>query len=267
MSILVSGSGAVVPDSDLDFRVVEDFSGVVVWNGANVTPTQLIQGGRHSPEASILGGTAGGTLAGGAQVAGRRILQGSSAAGVVFRRGSTAAAFSFPLSQDFSGPNGYSGLALGRRLRSYLYQVAIRLTAQAAASIWEMSLAETDSGIAISGTRPGPAWVCRQAVSGGRWIAQYRPLNGGALQTLGDSGIAPTAWHVPAIRYVEGASPRIEWLMDGVVMFSVGGFVNMPTYPGGGLIEPGWTAMYGWAAGVGSIAQMGPALNESRFIG
>jgi len=268
MGLIATGGGFVDPDADLDFRVTEDFSGTGVWAGANVTPSQQISGGRHSPEISIFGGTSGGTLAGGAQVAGRRILQGSSAAGVVFRRGSTSAAFAFPLSQDFAAPNGYSGLALGRRFRSYLYQVASRITVQAAGGIWEVSLAESDVGIAISGTRPGPAWVCRQAVSGGRWIAQYRPLNGGAIQTLGDSGVSPlNNWAVPAIKYTEGANPRIEWLMNGVPLFSVGGFVNMPTYPGGGLLEPGWTAMYGWAAGAGSIAQMGPALCEARFVG
>lgn len=267
MGVEIFGSGfGVNPDQDLDVRIVEDFSGTMIWNGANTTPDQLKFGGRQDGTHNILGNTSGGILAGGAQVAGRRILQGSSAAGVVFRRGSTAAAFSFPLSQDFSAPNGYGGLALGRRFRSYLYQVAIRLTAQAAGSVWEMSLAESDTLIDIGGTRPGPAWVCRQAVSGGRWIVRYRPVNGGAITTLADSGIAPTGWHVPGIRYVEGPSPRIEWLMDGAVVTSVAGFANMPTYPGGGLIEPGWTAAYGWAAGVGSIAQMGPALNESRYL-
>jgi len=228
----------------------------------------LVQGARHAPDLTILGGQGGGILAGGQLLAGRRIMQGSSAAGVVFRRGSTSAAFAFPLSQGFAAPDGYLGLALGRRLRSYLYQVANRITVQAVNSIWEMSLAESDVGIAISGTRPGPAWVCRQNTSGGRWLAQYRPLNGGALTTLADSGISPlNNWAVPGIKYYEGATPRIEWLMNGVVVASVGGAVNMPVYPGGGLQEPGWTAMYGWAAGVGSVAQMGPALNESRYIG
>ena len=270
MGLVVGISGNLDPDADLDCRVVEDFSGTNPWTGANATPRQQNFGARYEGvnNLTILGGTAGGTLAGGAQVAGRRILQGSSAAGVVFRRGSVAGTFSFPLSQDFAAPNGYSGLALGRRFRSYLYQCAQRLTVLAAGSIWEMSLAETDAGIAISGTRPGAAWAVRQGVSGNRWIAQYRPLNGGAISTLVDSGVNPlNNWTVPAIRYVEGPTPRIEWLMNGVILASVGGFVNMPTYPGGGLLEPGWTAMYGWSAGAGSVAQMGPALNESRFVG
>lgn len=267
MGVEIYGGGQFNPDADLDVRIQEDFSGTMVWNGVNTTPDQLKSGSRQDGTHSILGGTGGGTLAGGAQVAGRRILQGSSAAGVVFRRGSTAAAFAFPLSQDFSPPNGYAGLALGRRFRSYLYQVACRLTAQAVGSVWEVSLAESDSGIDIGATRPGPAWVCRQASNGGRWIVRYRPVNGGAITTLADSGISPlNSWNVPGIRYVEGLTPRIEWLMNGVIVHAVAGFANMPTYPGGGLTEPGWTAMYGWAAGVGSIAQMGPALCESRFL-
>ena len=109
MGVEIYGGGQFNPDADLDVRIQEDFSGTMVWNGVNTTPDQIKSGSRQDGTHSILGGTGGGTLAGGAQVAGRRILQGSSAAGVVFRRGSTAAAFAFPLSQDFSPPNGYAG--------------------------------------------------------------------------------------------------------------------------------------------------------------
>jgi hypothetical protein len=254
-------------DPGLVLRVREDFYGTSPWTGVNATPGQLLEGLRNSQvnTPQLLNGTSGGTLAGGAQVDGRRILQGSSNGGAVaFRRGGNC---TFPLSATYGNLGQFYGRNGNRRFRSYLFAVTMRLTAQAGGGRGECSLSDADNGITINaGARNGAGWVFDTAVFAGRLTPAYRQ-NGGALSTPIDTGVSMlNTWTSLGMRYVEGLVPRIEWLLNGAVARTVSGDVNMPVFAGGATLEPGWLPMYGWSQHVGSIMQMLEAVYEVREV-
>jgi hypothetical protein len=253
------------PDVNLYIRVIEDFFGIAPWGAANTTPQQHVFGPVLSglgTNLSMLQNTGGGTCCGGQEVDGRRIMQMTSAAGYTFRRGGEC---SMPLSQTFQTAGALVGINTNRRPRRYLFSVAARRTVAGTAR-WNMAMTETDGGL-VNLTRPGIGWVSDAAVNGGNWTPASRRLNGGALVLGADTGISPAAFHLLGLRYTEGLTPRIEWLLDGVPRQLIEGDANMLVYPGGGTQLPGWIPEYGQTGPAGQIFQMGPALYEVHYIG
>lgn len=93
------------------------------------------------------------------------------------------------------------------------------------------------TSMGLGGTAAGAWWQSDPAVNAGRWFPRLRLVNAGAITDGPDSGVSPADWHALGMRMVEGATPRIEWLLDGVPRFSVAGDANLPeliaALPGG----------------------------------
>lgn len=166
--------------------------------------------------------------------AGRSLISTVSLAGTQHGRAPTAASTTgvkIPLGQRFGGAAGVLPIPFYRPLRRYTLRVPVRITALA-------------GGAAFVGCSDGAAgelaglpfscaygWVADPTLNGGRWTARFRQVAGGAITTVGDSGILSGAvtWREVGLRYTEGATPTVEWLMDGVPVFQVAGDANMGT--------------------------------------
>ncbi len=117
----------------------------------------------------------------------------------------------------------------------------------------------SDTPFGVGGVNPFAGWSHRSGTNGGRWLPRYRLASGGAIVDGPDSGIAPAAWHQTTILYTPGLTPRLEWLIDGNVKFSLIGDAQLPNPIAGAFkMYPGRNM----GAGVGTTIQA----IESRFI-
>ena len=90
---------------------------------------------------------------------------------------------------------------------------------------------QSNAGLTAGGTTaPGCAWVSNPAVAGGALSAQYRLVNAGAVTVAFQSAIVPPTadWVKLGLRYTEGPTPTIEWLIDDAPVAVLSGQANMP---------------------------------------
>lgn len=194
-------------------------------------------------------------------VGGRLVVQQASGAAALSRYGNAVDDIAVPVEQLFNDPALPS---INRTLRSYTLFVPVRVTVVGTA-VHNIGLAMNANGLTGGATQPAALWSSDPAVNAGRWLARYRQVNAGAITDGADSGVTTAGWHVLGIRYVEGLTPRIEWLLDGVVQRTVSGDGNMPTFPGG-INYPGMCPQIGLSTPAGTTVQWGAASFEVREL-
>lgn len=266
MSAIASGSRPATPNADanLYIRIEEIFFANDLWPGGNQPPAQRYTGpdvvdSANRPFMLNNNGLAGPAFTGVA-ANGRRLVQHVSQAGFQFRRGGGA---SFPLSQEFQTV----GALVQRVMKVYYWEIDAIAIVQGGAATWAMCLEDSDGGFRAVGTRPGVGWVCDPAINAGRFTPMSRVINGAAMTVGPDSGVSPLgAWRRLALRYVEGAQQRLEFLIDGVIRHTLVGDANVALVnPGGATQYPHWTPSLNTSAGVGTTFQYGPSLYEVRY--
>jgi len=268
MSISATGAKVGTPASEsLVLRIEETFYSLIQQSGVNVPPRQIatgkwanLQGFGNPP--TFLGNQ---TVPAGTTtpvVAGRLVVQFVSGAAALVRQENTTNGISFPLEQLFT-----SAIAppLNRLTRTYTFLVPVRITVAGTARV-QVGLGGGTQMLDFIGTPPAAMWVSDPAVNAGRWLPRYRQTAAGAIVNGADSGIVASAWHLLGIRYVENATPRIEFSLDSLVRHTVSGDANMPpTFPAG-TFYPGFVPSYGVFTPAGTTVQFGAASLEVRDV-
>jgi len=167
--------------------------------------------------------------------AGRSVINTVSLAGTQHGRAPTSASaqgVKIPLGQRFGA--GAMPVTFFRPLRSYTLRVPVRLAAIAGGAAFVGCSDGAAGELAGLPFSVAYGWVADPTINGGRYTARFRQVAGGAIVTLGDSGILGNAvtWHELGLRYTEGVVPTVEWLMDNVPVFQVQGDAFMGTVTG-----------------------------------
>jgi len=180
------------------------------------------------------------------------VVYTSGAARIVMVGGN--ATFKMPLPQRFQDANSIPEAML-RPYRRYTWTVPARITVDGTAVV-EAGMVTSNGMLTLLAADPGAIW---SSTAGGNWLPRYRRVAAGAIVDGPSSGIDPTPWHLLGIRYTEGLTPRIEWLIDGATLHTVSGDANMPVYP---------SATVGFYPGIGVGTPAGTTLQRSmaRFV-
>lgn len=132
------------------------------------------------------------------------------------------------LGMRFAG-TGDPNYALIRPPRRYTWAIPVQATVRGAAPTIDCGLCPTNGLLTTLGTDPGVFWASDPAINAGRWTARYRLTGGGGITTAVDSGVLLDAtFHVLGFRYTEGAVPKVEFLLDGVALFTLSGQAALP---------------------------------------
>lgn len=155
---------------------------------------------------------------------GRILLRYVSAAARVVRVGG-ATSFKFPMAQRFNDANSVPETML-RPFRRYTYAVPVRITVAGAPAV-EIGVATSNGGLTFLGN--DPAFVFSSS-GGANWLPRSRRVTAGGITDGPISSAAVAAWHLLGIRYTEGLTPRIEWMIDGATVHFIQGDAQMPVY-------------------------------------
>jgi len=263
-----SGSRVQVnADANLVVRVEEFFYSYKQASAANTQASQLAKGQVNIGGAlpSIFGNNtdpAGSTLV---EVAGRHILSIPSGAAIAARHSNVGDVAAIPVNQLFQDANSIPIPLLGRPLRQYLLTVPVRRTV-AGTAIFNFGLGISTNMLSLGGASPAAVWSSDPAVNAGRFLPRSRRVNAGAVTDGPDSQVTPTGWHLLGMRYTEGVTPLLEWLLDGVPMHLISGDAAMLVFPGG-VNPPGFEPGYGLSTPAGSTWQFGTGVFEVKNIG
>lgn len=136
--------------------------------------------------------------------------------------------FGASLGMRFAG-TGDPNYELVRPPRRFTWAIPVQATVRGAAPTVDCGLCPSNGLLTTLGTDPGAFWASDPAINGGRWTARYRLTGGGGIATAVDSGVQLDAtFHVLGFRYTEGALPKLEWLLDGVTLFTLSGQAALP---------------------------------------
>jgi hypothetical protein len=220
-----SGTPALVGGTLLD--VVEGFDG---FDGSAKTSSgqveyQSYNGAGWGLHVSILPNINGVINVVNNAATGRVLLEFPSAAARVTRVGG-ATSFSMPAAQRFQDAVSIPEAML-RPFRRYTFTVPVRVTVDGAAAV-EIGLASSNGGLTFLGLDPAFVWSATGA--GSAWLPRSRRVTGGGITDGPSSGVLRTGWHLLGIRYTEGLTPRIEFLLDGATRHTISGDANMPVY-------------------------------------
>lgn len=255
------GSGRQDPNANRVVVIEEMFSSFQQYTGANSPAAQIVLGqflkASGSPP-SIFGNQ---TVPAGATfplVAGRGVMQLVSGAANLTRVDNVGDRASIPIEQLFSGVDALSTVILQNRpFRRYTLTMPARRTVGPGTARVEFGIVTSANLLTFGGTPPGMAWSSDPAVNAGRWLPRYRQVNAGGLTDGADSAVVPTEWHTLGVRYTEGPSPTLEWLIDQAIYRTLSGDANMPTFPGG-VNPPGFVPGMGLTSPAGATWQFGP---------
>jgi hypothetical protein len=158
---------------------------------------------------------------------------------------------------------GAPSLASLRPLRRYTWRVSVRATTRGTA-VFECGAVQSNGLLTFLGTDSGAVWSSDPATNGGRFTPRYRLAAAGAVSDGTDSGIDfDSTFRELAIRFTEGATPLLEWLIDDEPLFSLSGLANMPASSASN--QHGLA--YGWNTPVGSVSESGAARFTVEDIG
>jgi len=266
-----SGSRVSVnADANVVVRVEEYFYSFKQASAANTQASQTTRGGIVNIGGalpSIFGNNtnpAGSTLV---EVAGRHVLNIPSAAAVSARFNNVGDVATIPIAQEFGTAGAIFPSIYGRPLRQYTVTVPCRRTV-AGTAVLEFGIGVATGMITLGGSvQPGVVWSSDPAVNAGRWLPRTRRVNAGAIVNGPDSQVDPTnLWVLLGMRYTEGVTPLIEWLLNGVPMHTISGDAAMPDFPGG-INSPGFCPGYSLGTPAGSTWQFGGGVFEVKNIG
>lgn len=189
---------------------------------------------------------------------GRFLLDYVSAAARVTRLGASTGP-KVPLEVRWSDAQSLP-IPFQRPLRSYTLLVPVR-SAVAGTSAIEIGWCVNNGGLTFLGTPEGVVWSSDPAVNAGAWLPRIRRVAAGAIVNGPNSGVIPTAatWNEVGLRYTEGPTPTIEWLLDGTPRHVVSGDAAMPVLAA---ITSPFVPFAGINAPAGRTLTQGPA----RFI-
>lgn len=116
-----------------------------------------------------------------------------------------------------------------RPLRRYSAEYELRWTVRGTA-VLEVGAVLSNGMLSFLGTDPAFVLSSDPAVNGGRFTARVRVLPAGAITTLNDTGISPSAttWVRFGCRYTEGLTPLLELLIAGNVVAQREGLAQLP---------------------------------------
>lgn len=268
--MIASGSRVSVnPDVNLVIRVEEFFYSFKQASAANTQASQLarLQANIGGALPSIFGNNvnpAGSTLV---EVAGRHVLQIPSAAAISPRLSNVGDVAAIPINQEFGTAGAIFPALLGRPLRQYTLTVPCRRTVVGTA-VLEFGIGVANGMISLGGSvQPGVVWSSDPAVNAGRLLPRTRRVNAGAIVNGPDSQVDPTnTWVLLGMRYTEGVTPLVEWLLNGTPMHSISGDAAMCDFPGG-INPPGFVPGYCVGTPAGTTWQFGTGVLEVRNIG
>ncbi len=167
--------------------------------------------------------------------------------------------FSIPTGRKLTGvPTTGPTLTDTRPLRRYTVSLPLHASVRGTAIV-EFGMAATNGVLTNLGTTQAAVWSSDTARNAGRWEPRLRTVSGGAIVNGPDSGILlDTTFHTLGLRFTEGATPLLEWLIDGVPKHSVQGDANMP--------ESDLTHNMFAAAGLSAVAGTTVEMDGCRFI-
>ena len=229
MSLSVSGAGVKNPNAGILVDMWEAWSG---FNAGTSTTPQSDQRGSNFPAGasgtivtSIFSAVSGVLALNWYANPGLWLLDYVSAAARVVRHGTN---IQMPMGTRFSDAESLP-IAYMRPLRRYTLSIPVRSAVAGTAAI-EVGMATTNGGLTFLGTTQAFVWSSDPARSAGAWEPRYRRTNAGAIVNGTVSPIIPTAtrWDLLGLRYTEGATPKIEWLINNVPRYEISGDALMP---------------------------------------
>lgn len=261
----ISGAATQIQNQGVLLRVVEDYDITAATTVAALKNFFYGVGGLDRSNAvfgTIFAGTSGTVAL--VNVAGRWVPQITSVLGTV--SGRTSSDFRLPVFSLFQDANAIPLSVLGEDPREYTFEIPIRITTPGV----EVQIGIAPNGVAGVGfggsNTVGIVWSSDPAVNGGALRVRRRMVRAGAITNEADTGVLLNAWQRLGVRYTEGATPKIEMLINGVPRFTLSGDAQMPTVDvPGGVSELGPVVLTSSAA-AGTIVQTGPAIYQIRQL-
>ena len=158
---------------------------------------------------------------------GIRVIQVTSGAGTRTSR-LFGTVYTIPSGAQFGGV-----VPSYRRMRRYRAGALVMYPVRGA-SVLETGLVFGNGYLTFLGTAPAFVLSSDPAVNAGRWTARVRQVDAGAITTLNDTGILPsaTAFQYYEVQYTEGPVPLLELLINGVTVASISGLASVPATTG-----------------------------------